>query len=1096
MALSPQRTSIDLSGGVATSAAKELVQPPGLLRAENCQYDRAGALTKRRGLLDEDRANAVPYGTGGTPDAIGARPLAGAVSMHDVGESSPLVYDGTQLLGRDTAGNWEYGERHSSVVTVRDPIVTAPLSLFGATTYAHIASSGCAAVSDSLVAMSFNMSNGAAPGRFDGAWSLPSTARTGVFRRDNGALVYQFPTTVAQASPLVTAVGGYAVICGIDGGTGLLATQGYSPSTDSLGSPSQIDAASTVVDICARNTLQGGLPGVMVAASQTLAGIPSVRIYSKPEAPAGAVDWQADTAIGAGFTIREVAVCHMRSSRDMTAVAAIYEDGASRYLTVRVYDRTALAWTTAYTTSFPLAAANRESLFGVGLAACSVDQFYATWSYVRTEAVGGGTQQDSKQNTYALRVLCTGGGVTIVTPKIIEDVLCSRPFVAALQGREVTLLPVYRHWIDTVSGVPAGEFQRWLQGYGQAMLIDLTYEGDPGLTGTTWSWAAMWGEGETWRCGATRDDPNVLFGGADPSVCRETWSRGIPGLFPNARFAWPDEVAVGTVSAGDPLQSVRLETGTLLTGGCQRIYAGGASGLALFPAGPSIIALDAGAAAVPGHGVPAAGTYSYVALFERRDQLGNVIQSAVSAQSTVTLALDHDVDFWIERAWGVEPSQGQITYRIFEDDGTGFVELVPATVWTVSWNGIQISIRRSSGQPLLNVVSVPYTTGGVLDNAGVTSCTCATRWRGRVVIGGLPRRDEVRFTRELLPGIPPQWSEGLSLSAGTGREVVGVAALGDKLLLLCSDAVMYTFGDGPNDAGGGGAFSVPAVLRGGDGCASAQSVVETPAGVVYRSQSTVLLVTYGLQVEDIGAPVLDDLDARPAVLASCYVPADDQVRLLVADEDNLTDTRVLVYDLGARAWTVHSHGVSSSYPTVRRAVAMTRSFGHVWFGDWAGYVAREALDTYDDRVQTGTSATQAFVPMTVQTPWIKLESVEGFQRIWRSTLTGRSDGKHPLTVTVDVDYDEQRQQVSEWSQTAIAELAGAYIVGGRTIRVRMHHEHQACSAVRYTITDEGGEPNTTEGFSLVGLGLEFGVEPGTGRLSPAAIPGVVQDPPS
>jgi len=107
--------------------------------------------------------------------------------------------------------------------------------------------------------------------------------------------------------------------------------------------------------------------------------------------------------------------------------------------------------------------------------------------------------------------------------------------------------------------------------------------------------------------------------------------------------------------------------------------------------------------------------------------------------------------------------------------------------------------------------------------------------------------------------------------------------------------------------------------------------------------------------------------------------------------------------------------------------------------------------------------------MSLQTSWLQLASLQGFQRVYKMLVLGDYISPHTLTVRIAYDFGASVQTDT--------------ITGAIPEQFRIFMARQKCQAVQILITDT---PSTLDqGLSLSGLTFEIGVKSGANRL-PAA----------
>ena len=133
--------------------------------------------------------------------------------------------------------------------------------------------------------------------------------------------------------------------------------------------------------------------------------------------------------------------------------------------------------------------------------------------------------------------------------------------------------------------------------------------------------------------------------------------------------------------------------------------------------------------------------------------------------------------------------------------------------------------------------------------------------------------------------------------------------------------------------------------------------------------------------------------------------------------------------------------------------------------------------------------------MLIEIAWIKLNSVQGFGRVWRAIVLGDYYSQHVLRASVGFDYAEAYNEVHDYNYASSEGLEaygddtpygdGSY--GGDSdgvFQFRMHLSKQKCQALRFKFQDI---MNATVGqsYSLSALQLEAGLKQGIKKLGAA-----------
>src|SRR6185369_6960376 len=256
-------------------------------------------------------------------------------------------------------------------------------------------------------------------------------------------------------------------------------------------------------------------------------------------------------------------------------------------------------------------------------------------------------------------------------------------------------------------------------------------------------------------------------------------------------------------------------------------------------------------------------------------------------------------------------------------------------------------------------------------------------------------------------------------------------------------------GDGPTNTGSNNSFSRPTKIETDVGCVDPNSVVNTPEGLMFKSQKGIYLLSRSLTVQYIGADVEDFNQYK--IKSALFLENNNQVRFTT------NNGYILVYDFFFKQWSVFTYGgIDSEY--------VTNQFYTLQSSPVA--VLRESAAFAD-----GSS----YIKMLGVTPWIKLAGIQGYQRIRRMSFLGESKGAHNMQISVGYDYDNSTftplTLVSQASTTSKYQFMG-------------HIPMQKCEAIRFKFEDStSGSVN--EGYTISDLSIEVGVKRGIKKQAAA-----------
>lgn len=332
-------------------------------------------------------------------------------------------------------------------------------------------------------------------------------------------------------------------------------------------------------------------------------------------------------------------------------------------------------------------------------------------------------------------------------------------------------------------------------------------------------------------------------------------------------------------------------------------------------------------------------------------------------------------------------------------------------------------------------------------------------------------RLNVWYTKPIEDGRAPEWSPLLTISIPQeGGDCVALAALDDKVVALKRRQIFVISGDPGDSAGNGSSLQRPRLVSGDVGCINVNSVVEGPFGVAFQSERGWYTLSRDLQLSFIGEPMISAFDAdwavedtpRPYVECSILVPSESEVRWAVADTKG-NAALAAVWNYRLNKWNVYT-------------VFDARSFALVGGVPWKLGYSTFRSETFDAWSQHPSPTQQ------ITFPWLKLNGLAGFQRLWRIVLTFRwfSGG---IAVRTSTNYAAATETVKAWSEATLLTL---YDATTGLVQLDIRPTVQRCEALRVQIV---GTSDEGRGFELVGCQLEIGAKAGAFKKLSAAAKG-------
>ena len=284
-----------------------------------------------------------------------------------------------------------------------------------------------------------------------------------------------------------------------------------------------------------------------------------------------------------------------------------------------------------------------------------------------------------------------------------------------------------------------------------------------------------------------------------------------------------------------------------------------------------------------------------------------------------------------------------------------------------------------------------------------------------------------------------------------GGRNTAVAFLNETMVVFQETAIFAVPGDGFGNVLGVGANYGPGRLISSDiGAESQESVAFTPKGLMFKSQKGWYAMADWGAPRYIGAAVA----AFDGELVRCIqvVVSQHQIRVL-------TDARMLVWDYEADQW--------AEWPIAGGA------HGVLWRGRHMIIAGGE--------VQAQSDTLGAPVQLDVETAWIKLSELQGFQRVWWIMILGELLSACRLRIRIKRDYNEAVYFDDKiWIPTP-------GVIGG-PMQVRHGPSIQQTQAIKIRITalhETLDQAPVGGGFNLTGISFEYGAQPGLFRHLPA-----------
>lgn len=586
--------------------------------------------------------------------------------------------------------------------------------------------------------------------------------------------------------------------------------------------------------------------------------------------------------------------------------------------------------------------------------------------------------------------------------------------------------------------------------------------------------------------------PSVTFVGDNPCSVA-TVGTGIYALF-------SPQITETTFSSGNQIQAigltrltltpnttvppigVQLGQAALLSSGVLSSYDGSVfveHGFNLFPEGVSAVGGGAGT------GSCTDGTHQVIVIYEWFDAAGQRHQSAPSGAVSITLATGANSGsitlqiptLLLTQKTGVQLvpymtlADGLTFHRVTRRAGV-FSQLLNDTTTHVLSFKIDDSDANIASNELL--YTQPNQAGTALPNISPPPSSAVAAHQNRLFLDATDSPNVYQYSQQLIPGVGLQFSEVLTgmLDVNSGG-IVGFADLDEKMIILCQRKIYAIFGTGPTSTGGFNNYSDPVEVPSDVGCIEARSILRMPMGIIFKSPKGWYLLGRDLTVKYIG----DGVKAFDANSVSSAVLLEDRQECRFS---SLTGTH-LVYSYQSGAWSTFTSSLDGSpypisdaiwWPLLDRYVHVTATMGL-------------NQDTPGVFVDAPGGVGSFGIATTGRTGWLRLSSIDGFQRVRWMYLTATANSQ-PDTVqfNIAVDFDDSYGGVAPGSYNFDVDLGTIPFAAGASIDLRHKLRRQKCKSVAFTFTES---PNSSD-IPLRGmqaLALQIGIKRGTNKL-PAA----------
>ena len=378
-----------------------------------------------------------------------------------------------------------------------------------------------------------------------------------------------------------------------------------------------------------------------------------------------------------------------------------------------------------------------------------------------------------------------------------------------------------------------------------------------------------------------------------------------------------------------------------------------------------------------------------------------------------------------------------------------------------------IAIKDSVTDNELAFAEPLYTTGGELENDAALSSSFVASYKARLF---LILSDGFTLQYSKVTGLnePVRFNAGFKIPLDdNGGKATALAVMDDHLLIFKERAIFALTGEGPNALGQQDDYRTPYLVTSDAGCVDANSIVQSPEGIMFKSSKGIYMIKRNFGLQYIGDSVEKFNDLK--IVSSTLLSTSNQIRLM-------TESGVaLVYDYYCNRWTTFTNITGLDSIEFKGAYHFVRPNGLVY---------KEVANLFQDNGQ--------FIKMRIKSAWLQIAGVQGFERFYQLMILGTWKSAHKLLVKFSYDFNPYYQQESTIEVDTImapttfgAESPyGAQVYGGEfpLYQWLIYPKIQKCQSFQFELQDVKTSVDG-ESFSLSHIMAEIGVKQGSSKTT-------------
>jgi hypothetical protein len=346
-------------------------------------------------------------------------------------------------------------------------------------------------------------------------------------------------------------------------------------------------------------------------------------------------------------------------------------------------------------------------------------------------------------------------------------------------------------------------------------------------------------------------------------------------------------------------------------------------------------------------------------------------------------------------------------------------------------------------------------SSGELPAAIAPSPRASCMWKSRIAILPADNSREIWYTGPIQDGEFPTFRIGLNISIPQAEsDLTAIISMDGVLYAFTKNQVFTIYGDPAGATGENSTLSNPEIRFNGVGCRDPHSLVLTPKGIVFHSEKGFYLILRNQELVYIGDGPFED---RARTVLGHHIDSEQgEVSFLFEDLDTAIDPNTV--DQYNILWTYDY--VHNEWYRAARLAGTNDAATHISSAnDQLLMVAESFLYYPTTTYENVTSYTS---------PWIRLGSIQGYQRLYNILLKVENAFISSRTYIIDLYTDYSDTAVYTWN------FAGSTLTSNNGT-IKLSSPKQKCEAFKIRIYTEQAS-NPASSFTLQGITAEIGVK--------------------